>query len=180
VCDYDTTDPVRYKNIPGYSGYKVGTDGSVWTKKMLGRWRKLKTGPWKGNSYCIATLGNSKYGEGRKARYIKVHTLVLMVFVGPCPDGMECRHLNGDSTDNRLTNLCWGTPKKNTQDRWDHGTMFCGSKHPWAILNEDQVREIKCKLRDGERIKDVAVTYGVRPDVISAIKHGKSWKHVKV
>ncbi len=47
-------------------------------------------------------------------RYI--HDLMLTAFVGACPDGMECRHLNDISTDNRRENLCWGTRKENAQD----------------------------------------------------------------
>ena len=34
-----------------------------------------------------------------------VHTLVLMAFVGPCPEGMEGCHKNGIRNDNRVTNL---------------------------------------------------------------------------
>lgn len=51
-----------------------------------------------------------------------VHRLVLAAFVGPCPDGMETRHMNGDPADNRLENLRYGTPSENNLDRVRHGT----------------------------------------------------------
>lgn len=35
----------------------------------------------------------------------QVHDLVMSTFVGPCPEGMEVRHINGIKTDNRLENL---------------------------------------------------------------------------
>ena len=59
-------------------------------------------------------------GDGRQHTK-KVHRLVLEAFVGPCPDGMECCHANGDPADNRLANLRWDTPASNTQDRIRHG-----------------------------------------------------------
>jgi len=51
----------------------------------------------------------------------KIHTLVLEAFVGPAPPGLECRHADGDKTNNRLNNLSWGTGSENTLDRVRHG-----------------------------------------------------------
>lgn len=51
-----------------------------------------------------------------------VHLLVLETFVGPCPPGLEARHRNGVSFDNRLSNLTWGTHSENQLDKVAHGT----------------------------------------------------------
>jgi len=45
--------------------------------------------------------------------HILVHRAVLLAWVGPCPKGCQCDHLNGDNTDNRLENLQWVTPREN-------------------------------------------------------------------
>lgn len=55
-----------------------------------------------------------------------VHQLVLEAFVGPPEPGQVCRHLNGVSSDNRLSNLTWGTHSENRLDSVGHGT------HPQA------------------------------------------------
>jgi len=48
--------------------------------------------------------------------------LVATAFHGPCPDGQQCRHLNGDPADNRSDNLKWGTPSEQAHDKVRHGT----------------------------------------------------------
>lgn len=63
-----------------------------------------------------------------------VHRLVLEAFVGPCPEGMEGCHDNGDSLDNRLENLYWGTRSQNNMDRVRHGRHHNANKThcPWG------------------------------------------------
>lgn len=51
-----------------------------------------------------------------------VHRLVLTAFVGPPPEGTEGCHENGESLDNRLTNLYWGTHSQNMRDTVRHRT----------------------------------------------------------
>ena len=69
-----------------------------------------------------ATYPCSKANGRRKQRYLKMtdryayiyaHHAVLYAWVGPCPKGFECDHLNGITTDNRLENLEWVTPEEN-------------------------------------------------------------------
>lgn len=57
--------------------------------------------------------------EGKQVQR-HIHTLVLEAFVGPCPEGLECRHLDGDAGNNRLTNLRWGSRMENQKDRRFH------------------------------------------------------------
>lgn len=112
--------------IVGYPGYLVtrggevislprtSSDGRGGTRRVGGK--ALKTFD-QGKGY----QGVNLLKEGKQKRHL-IHRLVLEAFVGPCPEGMECRHLNGDPTDNRLENLCWGTPRENADDRIRHGT----------------------------------------------------------
>lgn len=79
-------------------------------------------------------------GSG-KQRIEYVHKVVATAFYGPKPDGMVCRHLNGDPADNRAVNLRWGTPKENSQDRVSHGRdaharkATCSRSHPLVLPN---------------------------------------------
>ncbi len=109
--------------IPGQEGrYEVSDLGSVrsfvWSK-LRGETRPqtLKTIRLD-SGYLVVGLVTS----GRQ-RLRRVHQLVLEAFVGPRPAGMITRHLNGDQTDNRLSNLAWGTQAENEADKKLHGTV---------------------------------------------------------
>lgn len=62
--------------------------------------------------------------DGGKHYHRYIHRMVMEAFVGPRPDGMEVRHLNGDPSDNRLDNLVYGTHAENMQDAIAHGTHY--------------------------------------------------------
>ena len=133
---------VEYRDIPGCPGYRVGNDGSLWTAvvrdvvlvggglpglrgsrvRVGDEWRKMRTRPnKKGYLTVIVRVG------GRK-RTLNVHRTVLLAFVGPCPDGMECCHIDGDPHNNDIDNLRWDTASSNTLDSVRHGTHPAASK----------------------------------------------------
>jgi hypothetical protein len=93
-----------------------------------------------------------------------VHRLVLEAFVGPCPEGEECRHLNGDPGDNRLANLCWGTVAENRMDKVRHGT---------GKLSEDDVRSIRARRAGGALVREIAEEFGISPSHASMVCRGK-------
>lgn len=67
------------------------------------------------------------YRDGAQTR-IPAHRLVLEAFIGAAPEGHETRHLNGDPSDNRLSNLAWGTSSENSQDTLAHGNNWNANK----------------------------------------------------
>lgn len=111
-------------------------------------------------------------------RMFRVHHLVLLAFVGPSPEGTECRHRNGIKTDNRADNLLWGTPLENRQDNHDLGVYERGERHTQAKLVEADVRAIRVRRANGESLKALAAEYGVKESNICSIAKRRSWKHV--
>lgn len=121
--------------ISGYVGYyEISDHGRV---KSLHRepYRILKPFP-NGSGHLLVDLR-----VAGTRRTVQVHLLAMHAFVGPPPEGMECRHLNGDPQDNRLENLQYGTRSENIHDSVRHGTHnssrvpHCPKKHPYDAEN---------------------------------------------
>lgn len=145
-----------WKDVPGYVlTYMVSDQGRILS--MLRRnWKFLK--PWPcGKGHLRVLLGNREY------RY--VHELVLTSFVGPRPNGMISRHLNGIRTDNRLTNLEWSTESVNRLDVKHHG----GNDRQLSVL---EIVSIKRGLAFGISRKELATEYDVSLSTIHAIANG--------
>lgn len=117
-------------------------------------------------------------GRGKRASVL-IHKLVLEAFVSPRPDGLEARHLDGDPTNNRLSNLIWGTSSENELDKRRHGTSQQGARNAMNKLTEEQVREIISRYANGESQRALAVTFGIRQPQVSRIVTGQRWGHLE-
>ncbi|MFY9294484.1 MAG: NUMOD4 domain-containing protein [Methylorubrum rhodinum] len=105
------------------------------------------------------------------------HNLVLAAFVGSRPAGQEGCHADGNKSNNALSNLYYGTPSKNAEDKKRHGTDTFGCRNGAAKLTEADVNEI----RSWEGIllqKDIAVNFGISQTQVSRILSRRHWRHV--
>lgn len=121
----------------------------------------------KRQKYEIVTFRDKSNDKSRQDK--RVHLLVITTFKGKKPKGFECRHLNGNSRDNRPKNLAWGTRLQNKHDSMRHGTY----RH---TLKKEEVLEI-CKMIDRGILtqEEIAQKYGVHNASISMIKTGTHW-----
>lgn len=151
--------------------------------------RKWHAYPSHGTYYAVRTIRD--YREGRLVtRSVRMHRAVLETRVGPCPPGLECRHLNGDPLDNRAGNLAWGTHSENARDGMRHGTWTgafrlgvpClhnrGERNGSARLKASDIPEIRRLAAAGQTQLSLSRRYGVSRMAIYKILEGKSWSHV--
>lgn len=86
--------------IPGYKGhYKVSSFGKVLSLKY-GKERLLKTRTEPKGSLTVTLSTNSDGGTTTS-----VHHLVWLTYVGPLKKGANIDHIDGDKTNNKLSNL---------------------------------------------------------------------------
>lgn len=64
-------------------------------------------------------------------------------------------------------------------DRQDWYTTRRGSAHTNSKLTEERVRHIKWRILEGDTNKDIAADEDVSTTIISRIRRGKAWTHVK-
>lgn len=155
----------RWLPIVGFEGlYEVSDQGRVRAFPRL----RSRGGIRKPYANKKGHMRVDLYREGRHKRY--VHRAVLEAFVGPCPDGMEGCHSDGDPSNNHLGNLRWDTQSGNWADARKHGTARIRDTHHWTKLSSMDVAEI-IALRSAHGLyqKDIAARFGVCQQTISHI-----------
>lgn len=168
-----------WKTIPGYEKFYQASDLGRIKRLISHRCKKeriLKSKETK-DKYLQITL----HKNGLRKNYL-VHRLMLETFIGPRPEGMECRHLDGNPSNNKLNNLEWSTHKINMKDIIKHKTFvnnFLGSKHWKSKLTEQNIPEIRKLHLEGKSDGEIAKIYKVSKVTINNIINKKIWKHIK-
>ena len=173
----------RWLPIPGYvNAYEVSDLGKVKSiprvvTRSNGRFYTVKGGDkaaTPGGPYPIVTL---KMRGSRKT--FRIHVLVMRAFVGECPEGLQVCHRDGNSYNNCLRNLRYGTPKSNHADRKRHGRGNEGSRHGNSKLTEERVLALREERKTTKATyKELSLKYGVNPYQIGRIVRREIWTHV--
>lgn len=174
---------VEYRDIPGLPGYRVGSDGSLWScwerfhtpdvvgfqSRMTDTWKRLNVRSVRGSGYLFAKL----HGKCRQ-----IHHLVLLAFVGPRPNGMLACHNDGVKTNNAAANLRWDTPSANCADTLLHGTKITCERHGMSKLTVEKVTELRTDRKNGIGITELSRKYGVCASTVKRIVARKLWASV--
>jgi hypothetical protein len=98
------------------------------------------------------------------------HSLVMEAFVGPRPKGMIIRHIDGNPTNNRLSNLQYGTHSQNESDKRTHGTTLLGEKHHRCKIPFSTVKEIRAS---SESLRSIAKRFNINKRYVITLRQGK-------
>jgi hypothetical protein len=174
---------VEFRQCPGRPGIAVGDDGSVWSAWKLAytpgvsgakgvisdQWVEKKQRPHSRSNHPQVTISS---------RPVYVHRLVLETFVGPCPEGMECRHLDDNPTNNQRSNLAWGTRLQNITDRFRNGKGNAGERHWNARLKSADVLAIRAEFAAGKSKTTIAAERGIFDGTVDDIVQLRKWRHL--
>jgi len=175
MSNSDSTVPAGFRVIPGYPRYAIDESGTILSACGRGCRVAVPNRPWSDAKRLKHATGTGGYQyvnlrhDGR-TRVITVHILVLITFVGPRPNGMMCRHLDGNPANNHISNLVWGTASENQNDSIRHGTDSRGGKNGNAKLKASDVLEIRSRAANGEKLSEIAKDFPINSDSIYPIE----------
>lgn len=165
----------HWKKIPEYPGYEVSDQGRIRSYHQRS--------PISGEVWAVADEPQ-RYLKGafdRDYHFVAlshegithkcyIHTLVMQAFVGPCPEGMEVCHNDGNPRNNHLENLRYDSHHSNIWDSIRHGTH--------NRFTDKEVLMIREARAHGQSARELAQQWSVDPHTIWRLCVGRSYTHV--
>ena len=144
-----------WRPIPGFEGeYEVSDQGRVRSLDRI----VMCCGPEKGmyesvKKGKILSCSTQKRGSYQtlpiKGKTFKVHSLVLLAFVGPRPKDHDVCHIDGDARNNNLSNLKYGLRSENNYD--------CAIRDGFRVTRE----QVQFAKKSGASGRKVAAYLGI-------------------
>lgn len=172
----------RWKQIPGCPDYEVSNLGQVrsWKRTAYEGPRPRIITPKNLNLYGHKYVECYNGGKGQRVKF-NLGRLVLSVWEGPPPsDKHVCMHQNDNPSDNKISNLKWGTLAENNRDCAMRGRTARGEKNVKAVLTERDVVIIR-RLYETAKLsqREIADCYQVTQSTIRQVLSGGNWAHVQ-
>lgn len=162
----------EWKDIPDYPIYKINKVGQVISKARKTKYVKCGKSETRMTKDRLLKPNIDKYGyhvvtlyKNGRPKTLKVHRLVLLAFIGPSK--LDCNHINGVKSDNRIENLEYCSVSQNNH----HKTQKLGH----GKLSKSDVINI---FKSDERPTLLAKRCNVDYRHIWAIKNGVRWSEI--
>ncbi len=143
-------------------------------------WRNVEVGP---DNECWPWRGDTdRDGYGvffYRGRRRPAHEMALSFTTGESrlPELDTCHTCDHPRCCNPA-HLRFDTRQANVDDMISHRRHPRGSQTPATRLTEEEVLTIRHRRANGARCVDLARDFGISESAITAIVHGRNWKHV--
>lgn len=162
---------IEWRPVEGWP-YDVSNTGKV---RRIARGKSThigrEIGHMGGGGYLVVRLSDAP----RPQRIVKIHQLVAEAFLGPCPDGCEVNHRDGDPKNNRVDNLEYLTHADNIAHAYEIGLI---PRRPMKLTVHD-VREIRRRHAIGESMQGISRDFPVSYPTVRAIVRREKWKTMR-
>ena len=153
------------KYIPG-TDYLVYNDGRIWSNKTHRFMKQCSNGQYLKVALCI---------KGKLKQFL-VHRLVAKAFVPNPENKREVNHIDGNKTNNKVSNLEWVTASENQTHAVKTGLKKHGTDLWNGKFNKEQVIDIIKQHQNGVPCYVLGRKYGCDKTTISAICRGLRYK----
>lgn len=158
---------------PRFPAYLIGVHGAVLS--LVKRKPRILS-PTRMGTYA----GFQMVGTDGRLAHMYLHRLVAEVVHGPCPEGKECAHRDGDKANADFTNLRWATHTENEADKLHTGTRPRGERAGQAKLTNEAVRKMRAmRAAEGVPYHELARRFGVTTMTAHRAVTGKCWGDVQ-
>jgi hypothetical protein len=161
---------IEWAEIPGQQDYLVSNEGQI--RSLKGSGVNILS-PMKSKSGHLYVFLYDGHGNSTKTY---IHRAVLIAFAGQPRPGQESRHLDGNSENNHLGNLLWGTRQENVDDRRQHGRMPVPHESRFTKLVPRDIPSIRKLARQGMSSRRIGRQFGTSHTTIQKIVRGERWK----
>lgn len=156
------------REIPGYPGYKITEDGTVYSFRV-GNSRKVRaTGRLvRGIVNNLSRVRVNLYRDGVRCP-VSISRLVAQIYI-PNPDNLPLvMHKDNNPLNNHYKNLKWGTPSMNLKQCWEEG------RNPGNIgmSYQDKIALREAFYQSGMTQAEFARSRGLYPMKVSRILKG--------
>lgn len=165
----------EWRAVPGWEGaYEVSSLGRVRSlTRTIATERGSRT--YKGRMLSPGLVGwgyrSVRLRADGRVDQKRVHQLVAAAFVGPCPEGFQVHHKDGNKENNQATNLEYVTPSENS-------TNAQSSLNRRRRLSDADIREIRA-LRGVATYHEIANRFGIGLATAWRIANGETWRSVE-
>lgn len=161
------------KEVPNFPMYYATECGRVMSKHR-GR-LKFINGKLDKDGYVQLILRKEKINY-----YRRLHRIIAETFIPDAISEYVVAHIDGNISNNHVSNLKYCTQRENIYDKFTHGTMPIGEDVHNSQIDRETAFKIKTMLNLGLSTKSISKNLCITKSIVDNIKYGKTWNHVEV